>query len=155
MDIRVDDLTSNEITHLLQVHQDDMLTHSPPKSVHTLDLIALKSPSITFWSAWSEGKLAGCGALKEIDDSHAELKSVRTSNDHLRKGVAAKLVDHILTTAKKRSYKKVSLETGNSTAFLPAKNLYKKLGFKDCQPFADYNEDPFSSFMTKDLTTMS
>lgn len=155
MDIRVDDLTSNEITELLQVHHEDMLAHSPPKSVHTLDLIALKSPNITFWSAWSEGKLAGCGALKEIDDSHAELKSVRTANEHLRKGVAAKLVDHILKTAVKRSYKKVSLETGNSAAFIPAKNLYKKFGFKDCQPFADYNEDPCSSFMTKDLSSLS
>ena len=155
MEIRIDDLTGNEIADLLQAHTDDMLKHSPPKSVHTLDLSALRSSDITFWSVWSNGELAGCGALKEIDDNHVELKSVRTAKQYLRKGVAAKLVEHILAIAKKRSYKKISLETGNSSAFLPAKKLYEKMGFQECQPFADYSDDPFSSFMTKDLSSLS
>jgi len=128
-----------------------MLIHSPPTSVHALDLSALAKPGITFWSVWQDDKLAGCGALKEIDKLHGEIKSMRTSKDFLRQGVAKLLLEHIISQACSRGYQQISLETGTMEAFKPAQKLYQQLGFEVCLPFADYQEDPYSTFMSKYL----
>ncbi len=148
MKIKIDNLDGIEIATLLQQHQDDMLCHSPVESVHALDLSALKSADVTFWSAWIDGELAGCGALKALDAQHGELKSMRTAHDHLRKGVAAKLLAHITDEARARGYQRISLETGTAPEFLPAQTLYKQAGFSPCPPFSDYSEDPYSAFFT-------
>jgi putative acetyltransferase len=151
MEIKIGGLESNDVIMLLQEHHKDMLKHSPPESVHALDLSALKAPGVTFWTAWINGELAGCGALKKLDDKHAELKSMRTSQYFLRMGVAAKLLTHILDAAEMQSFATVSLETGTNEAFTPALKLYKNFGFKECLPFANYQEDPYSLFLTKNL----
>jgi putative acetyltransferase len=151
MNIKIDDLRGPEIAELLSEHLRDMYLVSPPESVHALDLEKLRQPEITFWTIWSEGKLAGCGALKELDEQHAELKSMRTSSDFLRKGVASKIVQHIVDEATRRGYKRLSLETGSQEYFKPACGLYERFGFEYCGPFADYVEDPYSVFMTKEL----
>jgi putative acetyltransferase len=149
MEIRVDDLRSPEIIQLLQEHLQSMALHSPPESIHALDLEALRNPDITFWSARQDSELMGCGALRELDSRHGEIKSMRTVSRHRRTGVAAKLLRHILEEARHRSYERLSLETGSMEAFAPARNLYASFGFKPCGPFADYVEDPYSVFMTR------
>ena len=151
MDIRVDDLSSPEIARLLQEHLDDMHRHSPPESVHALDLEALRAPDITFWSVRQGPVLLGCGALKQLDPAHGEIKSMRTVAEHLRKGVGAKMLAHILDVARRRAYRRLSLETGSMGAFLPARRLYEGRGFRYCGPFGDYVEDPYSVFMTREL----
>jgi putative acetyltransferase len=151
MDIRVDDLRGPEIALLLQEHLQGMALHSPPESIHALDLDALRKPEITFWSAWQDAELMGCGAIKELDSAHAEIKSMRTASTHLRKGVAAALLRHILDEARRRCYRRLSLETGSAEAFAPAHRLYASFGFKPCGPFADYVEDPYSVFMTREV----
>jgi len=151
MDIRVGELRNEDVITLLQEHHEDMLSHSPAESVHALDLNALEAPDITFWSFWINQELVGVGALKEIDKEHGEIKSMRTSTDHLRKGVARKLLEHIMKQANIRSYKRLSLETGTMDAFLPAHKLYQQFGFQECQPFGNYKEDPYSMFMTKSI----
>jgi putative acetyltransferase len=151
MNIKTDDLTSSEIYELLQEHLQSMRRHSPPESVHALDIEALRKPEITFWTVWEGGELLGCGALKELDSQHGEIKSMRTSSLHLRKGVAKKLLHHILEEARRRGYKRLSLETGAMEAFEPAHQLYANFGFTNCEPFADYVEDPYSVFMTREL----
>jgi putative acetyltransferase len=151
MDIRVDDLSSREISQLLQEHLRSMAMHSPPESVHALDLEALRKPEITFWSVWQDSELLGCGALKELDACHGEIKSMRTASAHLRKGVAARLMRHLLEEARQRSYRRLSLETGSMEAFAPARSLYTRFGFQRCGPFAGYVEDPYSVFMTREL----
>src|SRR5215471_10590624 len=112
-----------------------MAQNSPPESMHALGLEELRKPEITFWSAWSGSELLGCGALKELDPQHGEIKSMRTASMHRRKGVAAKLLEHILEEAKRRQYKRVSLETGSMDSFAPAHRLYAKFGFEECGPF--------------------
>jgi putative acetyltransferase len=151
MKIRIDDLSGPEIAGLLREHLHSMTLHSPPESIHALDLEALRKPEITFWSAWDGTELMGCGAVKELDARHGEIKSMRTASAHLRKGVAAALMSHILDEAQRRSYQRLSLETGSMEAFAPAHRLYASFGFKECAPFADYVEDPYSIFMTKEL----
>lgn len=151
INIKIDDLSSSEIYELLQEHLQSMALHSPPESVHALDIEALRKPEITFWSVWENGELVGCGALKELDSQHAEIKSMRTSSLHLRKGVAKNLLNHILEEAKRRGYSRLSLETGSMEAFEPARKLYANFGFTYCEPFADYVEDPYSVFMTRAL----
>ncbi|WP_133579886.1 GNAT family N-acetyltransferase [Aureibacillus halotolerans] len=151
MNIKVDDLTGPEIAELLNVHLQGMKLHSPPESIHALDLEALRQPGITFWSAWVDDTLVGCGALKELDRHHGEIKSMRTSDAFLRKGVARGLLSYILKEAERRDYRKVSLETGSMAAFEPARRLYSQFGFEYCGPFSNYKEDPNSVFMTKDL----
>jgi putative acetyltransferase len=149
--IRRDDLDGPEIAKLLQAHLDYAAKHSPPESVHALDLDRLRLPEITFWSVWSDGTLVGCGALKELSLDHGEIKSMHTALAHRGKGVAAHLLAHILNVAKARSYQRVSLETGSMAAFAPARALYTRFGFETCAPFAEYRDDPNSVYMTLDL----
>jgi putative acetyltransferase len=150
--IKIDDLQGPEIRKLLQEHLDSMYQLSPPESVHALDLDALREPDITFWTVWEGSELLGCGALKELDKRHGEIKSMRTADAHRRKGVAKYLLQHILAVANDRGYERLSLETGSMQAFQPARELYAGFGFSYCGPFADYVLDPNSSFMTLDLT---
>lgn len=151
MDIKIDDLTGTEISELVGEHLQSMALHSPPESRHALNLDGLQKQEITFWSAWERGELVGCGALKELDGQHGEIKSMRTSSSHLRKGVSKRLLQHIIEEAKQRGYLRLSLETGSMDAFDPAKRLYASFGFQYCKPFSDYIEDPNSVFMTKEL----
>ena len=152
MDIRIDDLQGAAIAALLQVHLDAMHQHSPPESVHALDLDALRHPSITFWTAWDGDALMGCGALKTHSATHAELKSMRTAAGHEHKGVARALLRHMEAEARARCVQRISLETGTNAPFFPAHRLYESEGFVKCGPFADYQLDPWSRFMTKALT---
>ncbi len=151
MDIRIDDLSGPEIARLLHEHLHSMTLYSPPESIHALDLDALRQPEITFWSVWQGTELMGCSAIKELDAGHGEIKSMRTASAHLRKGVAAALMRHILEEAGRRSYRRLSLETGSAEAFAPARSLYASFGFQFCGPFAGYVEDPYSVFMTRGL----
>lgn len=151
MEIRVDELRGPEIARLLQEHLDSMKLLSPPESVHALDLDKLRQPDITFWCAWQDEELLGCGALKELDATHGEIKSMRTATAHLRKGVAAEMLAHIIGEARRRKYQRLSLETGAVEAFTPAHRLYARLGFQTSGPFGNYVEDPHSVFMTRIL----
>ncbi len=125
MTIEKDDLSGPEIAALLAEHLASMHRQSPPGSVHALPLDALRRPEITFWSAWENGALLGCGALKELDPHHGEIKSMRTAAGHLRKGVATAMLRHILAAARKRGYSRLSLETGAQSGFEAARQLYR------------------------------
>ncbi|MCX7207642.1 MAG: GNAT family N-acetyltransferase [Proteobacteria bacterium] len=151
MQIKIDPLTGPEIYELLTEHLQSMASHSPEESCHALDIGALRQPEITFWTAWQDNDLLGCGAIKELSPEQAEIKSMRTSSKHLRQGVAKALLGHIMAEALSRNYQRVSLETGTVAAFDPARKMYESFGFSYCEPFADYTIDPFSTFMTKVL----
>ena len=124
---------------------------SPPESVHALDIEKLRAPEITFWSAWEGPLLLGCGALKELNRKHGEVKSMRTHNAQRRKGAGRAILTHIIEVAKSRSYERLSLETGSMEAFKPAQRLYESFGFIYCGPFGQYILDPNSVFMTMRL----
>lgn len=146
--IRRDDLQGPEIAALLAEHLRDMHATSPRESVHALDLAGLRKPEISFWTLWDGERLAGCGALKQLDAGHGEIKSMRTAQGFHRRGVATQMLQHILDEARRRGYRRVSLETGSMAYFAPARALYLKAGFTECAPFADYIPDPNSVFMT-------
>ena len=148
MKIEIDDLSRAEIHALLNEHLQSMHALSPPESVHALDLERLRVPAITFWSAWAHGQLLGCGALKEHDPSHGEVKSMRTPSARRRSGAGRAILMHIIEVAQARGYQRLSLETGAVEAFKPAQTLYESAGFVRCGPFGDYAEDSFSLFMT-------
>lgn len=151
MNIRVDDLKGPEIAALLTEHLECMARVSPPESRHALDLDQLRQPGITFWTVWDGQELAGCGALKEINSTHGEIKSMRTAKTHLRQGVASMLLKHIIAEAKRRRYRRLSLETGSMPYFEPARCLYRKAGFKKCEAFDGYIPDPNSNFFTREI----
>ena len=148
MDIRIDDLRSEAVIALLREHKAELAMHSPPDSCHALDLNGLRSSEVTFWSVWEAAELLGCGALKKLDPAHGEIKSMRTVRGHARKGVATRLMRHILQQARRRGYRRLSLETGSMAVFEPARALYGRFGFEACGPFAYYVEDTYSMFMT-------
>jgi len=147
--IRQDDLTGSEIARLLREHLDDMHAITPPGSVHALDIEALRASQVTFWSAWEGDELLGCGALKELDATTGEIKSMRTVATHRRKGVAARILEHLIEEASRRAYERLNLETGATPEFAPARALYLRKGFEYCGPFGDYRDDPNSVFMTR------
>jgi putative acetyltransferase len=151
MEIQVDDLSGSKIAELLRAHLQNLSALSPPCSMHALDIDALRRPEITFWSVWEGEELMGCGALKELDPQHAEIKSMRTAAAYLRKGVASAMLEHIISEAKRRNYRRLSLETGAGAPFEPARRLYAKFGFKPCGAFVGYVEDPNSVFMTREV----
>lgn len=148
MEIRVDDLTHPAVHALLREHLDDMHALSPRESVHALDLDRLRDPSITFWTAWDGAVLLGCGALKALDATHGEIKSMRTPRAARRQGAGRAILECILAEARARGYARVNLETGSLDAFVPAHRLYERAGFTRCGPFGDYRPDPHSVFMT-------
>lgn len=151
MRIEVDDLSRPEVHALLEEHLREMHRISPPGSVHALDLDALRTPDITFWSVWDTHVLAGCGALKELDRTHGEIKSMRTPASLRRRGAGRAVLAHIIEEALRRQYTRLSLETGAMNAFAPAHRLYESFGFTRCGPFGDYVDDVNSVFMTKEL----
>lgn len=148
MHIRPDDLSGPRVRALLDEHLANMRQLSPPESVHALPIEALRQPDVTFWTAWSGVELLGCGALKELDPAHGEIKSMRTASGHRRQGVARAMLAHIVAEARRRGYSRLSLETGSDAPFEPAQRLYAGFGFTACAPFADYKRDPNSVFMT-------
>lgn len=151
MRITIDDLNGPEIARFLEEHITEMRSVSPPESKHALDLAGLRRPEITFWSVWDEGALVGCGALKELDITHGEIKSMRVAAAHRGRGVASLVLRHIVNVAQERGYQRLSLETGSMPFFEPARKLYARFGFADCPPFASYADDPNSVFMTLEL----
>ena len=152
MKIEIDDLTRPEIHALLHEHLRSMHALSPPGSVHALDLESLRSPEITFWSAWEGPVLLGCGALMELSRTHGEVKSMRTPEAQRRTGVGRALLMHIIATARARGYDRLSLETGSMAGFEPARRLYVSAGFTETGPFGAYVEDSNSTFMTLKLS---
>ncbi|HTV77091.1 MAG TPA: GNAT family N-acetyltransferase [Steroidobacteraceae bacterium] len=146
--IEVDDLTRPQIHALLNEHLQNMYAITPRESVHALDLARLRAPEITFWSVWDGPELAGCGALKELDARHGEVKSMRTPETRRRRGAGRAVLGHIIAVARDRGYRRLSLETGATAAFAPALALYASAGFTRCGPFGDYRPDPHSAFMT-------
>lgn len=151
MQIKSDDLNGPEIKALLQRHADEMEAASPPDSCHYLDLDELRAPEISFWSIWDDNCPLGCGALKEIDAEFGEIKSMHVHTDARGQGISDTMLDHILKEAHRRSYKRLSLETGAMAAFIPARKLYEKYQFEECPPFGDYVKNIHSIFMTKTL----
>ena len=145
------DLSNPLVIGLLEQHLQGMHEHSPPESVHALDLDELRAANVTFWSGWDGGELLGCGALQELDPEHGEIKSMRTAEKHLGKGVGSEILQHIIDEARRRSYSRLSLETGSGPGFEASHALYLKFGFVFCGPFSDYTDDPFSRFMTLEI----
>ena len=148
MRIEVDDLRRAEVRALLSEHLTSMYSLSPPESVHALSIEGLRASDVTFWTVWEGNVLVGCGALKELDPTHGEVKSMRTPAALRGRGAARAVLTHILAEARARGYKRLSLETGSMEAFKPAQKLYESFGFVYCGPFGPYKEDPYSMFMT-------
>jgi putative acetyltransferase len=151
-EVRKDDLSSEATLRLLALHLAGMHANSPPDSVYALDLSGLKAPDITVWSVWGGNEVVGIGALKELGNGSAEVKSMRTHPDHLRRGVAALLLDHIAAEAKARGLTRLSLETGSGPAFEPALALYRKYGFVNGEAFSDYQPSAFNHFLHLQLS---
>jgi putative acetyltransferase len=146
--LEVDDLSRPAVQALLDEHLQNMHQLSPPESVHALDLDKLRSPDITFWTAWRDTDLLGCGALQEIDAWQGEVKSMRTPQALRRQGAGRAILTHVIGVARSRGYRQLWLETGSMPAFQPAHRLYESFGFTRCGAFAGYAEDPNSVFMT-------
>lgn len=146
-DIRVDDLSGEPIRELLSLHLAGMHGHSPPGHVFALDLSGLRASDVTVWSAWDGPALVGIAALRELADRTGELKSMRTHPNHLRKGVATALLEHVIGEARRRGLRRLSLETGSGPAFEAALALYRRRGFRDGEAFADYRRSDFNQFL--------
>ena len=138
-----------EVNELLTKHFVELRAASPEGSTHVLDIPGLKVPSIKFWSLWNDKKLIGCGALKFLDKEHGEFKSIRIHDNFRKQGQGINVINHLINEAKKLKIKRLSIETGSSDFFIPARKLFKKTGFTVCEPFAQYKEDINSVYLTK------
>lgn len=150
-EIRQDDLSGAATRELLALHLRGMHENSPPGSVYALDLSGLQVPEVTVWSLWRGEAIAGIGALKRLGEGTGEVKSMRTHPAHLRQGVAAALLAHIMAAARADGLKRLSLETGSGPAFEPALALYRRNGFRNGPAFGDYEASAFNQFLHCDL----
>ncbi len=147
MDIRPDDLSGEASQALVRLHLVGMHENSPPEHVFALDVTGLLAPGVSLWTAWDGEAILGMCALRELDARSGELKSMRTHPDHLRRGTAGALLEHVISEARRRGYGRLSLETGRGPAFEPALALYRRRGFVDGEPFADYQGGDFSQYL--------
>lgn len=147
----IDDLSSDDVQALIAEHLAGMHSNTPAGHVNALAIERLRAPGVTFWSAWVNAGLAGCGALKELDAQTGEVKSMRTRAAFLRRGVGQAVLDEIIRTAGRRGYTRLVLETGTGPAFEAAHQLYLRNGFEWCGAFGDYTATEFNVFMAKDL----
>jgi putative acetyltransferase len=150
-EISVHDPRAEDVRELLHAHLAFTNAHTPPEDVHALDVQGLEHPDITFFGFRLHGELLGVGALKRLDGKHAELKSMHTAQRARRRGVGRAMLDHLVGTARDRGIRRVSLETGATPAFAPARALYASAGFEPCAPFGDYGPSPNSAFLTLSL----
>jgi putative acetyltransferase len=151
--IRTGDFDDHRVKALLARHLEGMHANSPPGHVFALDWSGLQKPEISFYTLWEDEELLGLGALKELGARAGEIKSMRTADAHLRRGVAATILDHIIAEARRRGYARLSLETGSGPAFEPAIKLYRKYGFTESGAFGDYEKSPFNQFLHLDLVS--
>lgn len=145
------DFTDPALGAFLQGHLDEMHTTAPPESCHALDMSQLDRPTIRLWTAHLDGELVGTVALSALDDTHAELKSMRTSSEHRGRGIARTLLGVALDDARARGVRRISLETGSMDFFIAARALYRSAGFNECEPFGTYVLDPNSVYLTRTL----
>jgi putative acetyltransferase len=155
MKITLGDLTDPRVVDLLRYHLTSARAQTAPGSAHALDIEGLRAPEITFWTAWDRDTLVAVGALKQLTEDHGEVKSMHTAAAARRKGIGSAMLQHIIAFARSRGMSRLSLETGSWDYFQPAVALYRKHGFIQGQPFADYAQDPNSVFMTLDLGRLS
>ena len=154
MRIEIDDVSRPEVIALLEEHLRNMYELSPPEQVFAFDASKLRAPGIAFWTAWEDGTLLGCAALKELSATQGEVKSMRTPARLRRRGVGRALLNHIVHVARERGYRELLLETGSHPAFAPAQTLYRSVGFRECGPFGSYKDTGFSVFMSLQLRTV-
>ena len=150
--IRPDDPARPEVRVLREAHLEDMVATSPPESRHALDVDGLRAADVSFYSLQLGGAVVGCGALRVIAPGHGELKSMRTVETHRGRGLAARMLVHLVEEARRRALRRLSLETGSQAFFAPARRLYARHGFEVCGPFGSYVEDPNSVFMTRTIS---
>ncbi len=151
--IEMDDLSSEQSQAFIYQHLDAMSDTAPKESQHALDVTELLGPGVTLWTMRNDRSVVCSGALKALTDEHVELKSMRSCPEHLRQGLAGKMLKHLITEAKNRGFQRMSLETGSMLFFKPAVGLYKKHGFVECDPFDEYQADPNSLFLMLDLSS--
>jgi putative acetyltransferase len=144
-------LDDQHVIEMLRFHFDTNHAITPPGSVHVFDISRLKEPDVFFYSAWEDEKLLGVGAFKILSPTHAEVKSMHTNKGLRRSGTGAAIMLHLIDEARARGITRLSLETGSFDYFAPARALYAKYGFTECAPFGEYNLDPNSTFMTREI----
>ena len=146
--IELDDPRRPDVRALLERHLAFAAATTPPEDVHALDIDALTDPTVSFFSLRRDGDLLAVGALKRLDDEHAEIKSMHTAGEVRGSGIGADMVRHLLDEARGRGFARVSLETGAGEAFAPARRLYARAGLRPCGPFGGYPDSPNSAYLT-------
>lgn len=149
--VRPDDLSSLEVQALIAEHLAGMHGNTPAGHVHALAIDGLRAPEIAFWSAWLDGRLCGCGAMKALSSTAGEIKSMRTRPAYLRQGVGQAVLNEIFRAARATGYRQLYLETGTGDSFAAAHALYQRNGFTWCGPFGEYAATEFNVFMVKPL----
>lgn len=149
--IREGGLDDPRVVALLEHHIAMGRANTVEGCAHALDVSGLQRPGIRFWTAWRDDELLGTGALKRIDDGHAEVKSMHIAQAARRQGAGGAMLDHILREARAMGFKRLSLETGSWDYFAPARAMYATRGFDECAPFQGYRADPASIFMTREI----
>jgi putative acetyltransferase len=146
--IVIDDPRAADVRALVERHLTFTHETTPIEDVHALAIDGLVDPAVTFFSARLDGRVLAVGALKHLDDEHAEVKSMHTAAEARGRGIARAMLAHLVAVARERGYRRLSLETGSGPAFAAARNLYIGAGFLPCAPFADYPDSPNSAYFT-------
>jgi putative acetyltransferase len=150
--IRIEDPLGADLAELMARHSAEMVAHSPPESIHMLPAAGLAIPAVAFFVLRDEtGRPQAMGAYKRLDAGHAELKSMHVLAECRGRGLSRAMLDHLIAEARAEGFTRLSLETGSQPGFAAALALYRRTGFQDCPPFAQYRPDPASVFLTRTI----
>lgn len=147
-EISITDPRAEDVRRLLDRHLAFAYSQVPPRERHALDADALADSNVEFYALRLDGELLAVGALRRLDDGHAEVKSMHTAEQARRQGLGRAMLEHLLAIARDRGFRRVSLETGSMPAFAAARSLYASAGFSVCGAFGDYAESANKTFMT-------
>lgn len=137
---------------LMARHTEAMHADTPPESIHMMDAGQLARPGIRFFVMRDTGVPVGMGAFKVLSDpAHGEIKSMHILAEARGRGLAQRMLDHLVAEAKVDGIRRLSLETGAQPSFAAARRLYETAGFVYCPPFEGYVLDPNSAFMTREI----
>jgi putative acetyltransferase len=150
MRIACEDPTGPDLAELHARHTAQMHADTPSGSIHMLPASALKAPGIAFFVMRDDdGHPVGMGAFKRLAGEAAEIKSMHILAEQRGRGLAARMLDHLVAEARAAGLGRLYLETGSQDSFAAARALYLRAGFTECPPFQGYDPDPWSIFMTR------
>lgn len=151
IDIRREDLGSAAAQALIAALNAELRARYPEDGVNyfRLDPDEVRPGRGAFFVAYDADTPVGCGAVRLLESSIAEIKRMYVVPDLRGRGIATRVLDALEGEARLLRVERLLLETG--TRQPEAIAMYAKAGFLPTEPFGEYRPSPLNVFLEKRL----